>query len=130
MKVYLAAPFGRWVEAKAARAKVRAAGHACASEWIDVAEACGGRERLSEQNRGMLCDALYRNDHDLATSDAVVALLFDGEGGAMFGETRLAISFGMPVAWVGSREVADAYREGCHRVADVEQALRALEVQP
>lgn len=124
MKVYIAAPFGRWSRAKRLRTMLRAAGYTCASEWIDDAERLGGRE--STGNVGVMRDALARNDHDVLTSDVLIALTFPAEGGEMFCEATLARLSGIPVLWAGERQIGSSVREGCHAFDDVADALRWL----
>lgn len=124
MKAYVASPFARWTRAKRIRVLLRELGYSVDSAWIDDAERAQGRE---SENVGLMRDAMARNDHDVATSDVVIALTFPGEGGEMFAEARLALHLGIPVLWVGSRRIGSCYRDGSERYDEVMDAFARIE---
>lgn len=103
MKIYFAAPYRYAREVRALHTMATVAGHEPTSRW---AEAAGEQEHLSDD---IAAQALRMNDHDVLTSDLVIALGVEGTGRAMFGEVRIACAMGIPVVYLGP-DYLDAHR--------------------
>lgn len=119
VKVYVASPYGRAATARETHAILESLDMTPSSSWCVAAKA-------SEDLRDAAFHAA-QNDRDLASSHAVLALGFPGEGRAMFGEIRLACALGIPVFYVGP-DYLDAHRPGVQRFGDLFGALAALTV--
>lgn len=118
VKVYVAAPYARAATARETHAILeQLGGMVPSSSWC-----------VAAKDKEDLRDAAFhaaQNDRDLASSHAVLALEFPGEGRAMFGEIRLACALGIPVFYVGP-DYLDAHRPGVQRFEDFFAALAAL----
>lgn len=108
MKVYVAAPWGRAGAADDAHKALRKVGVIPTSRWVDQAREAGP-DLPSPQDAAR---AILMNDTDIAGSDAVLVLSFLGEGGEMFAEARYALVLGLPVVWVGARQILSVWRPG------------------
>jgi hypothetical protein len=56
----------------------------------------------------------------------VLVLARDGAGAEMFGEARLALEYGIPTVWFGTRRPLSAYRPGVVRVETIDEAMEQL----
>jgi hypothetical protein len=122
-KVYVAAPYDDAPAVREAHGWLRANRFIPVSSWADKVE---GPERLDLLTSAQ-CHAIAEgNDRDLLSAHALLVLSRAGAGGEMFGEARLALEFGIPVVWVGSRRPLTAYRRGVVRVYTREAGLEQL----
>lgn len=128
MRVYVAAPFGRVAEALEAHALLVSAGLTPSARWVEAASKLTGKESLSWGYEGS-GRAIAENDADLATSAAVIAMAWPGEGGEMFAEVRFFTDLGRPLYWVGERKILSAYRPGVVHVGSLDEAVAKCVMQ-
>jgi hypothetical protein len=122
--VYVAAPYLDARAVRALHAALRASGIQPTSHWAEAAE---GPERLDALPVADVRAIARKNDDDLLSAHALIALLREGAGAEMFAEVRLALDNGIPVVWVGARRPLSAYREGVLRVGRVEEAFALVQ---
>jgi len=136
-RCYVAAPFGDAPFVREVHARLRAMGVVPTSTWAEPADGVAAPDGTPEDLAALPLEAVQaiaaRNDHALASSDAVLVLpcvcvspASKGGGREMFAEARLAVAFGIPVIWVGSPRPLTAYREGVARVSTLDEALEEL----
>ena len=123
MRVYVAAPFCRAVEALAAHHALVAVGLQPVSRWVRYALESGGVDAPSPE---VARHAISQNDDDVVSADAVLALSYPREGGEMFAEVRFALLLGKPVLWVQGRQILSAHRRGVVLVASLSEAVAWL----
>ena len=87
MKVYIAAPFGRYREALQVAKELERRGQEVTSSWLKVAEELGGKDVLSHT---AALEALTENNRDIDAADAALGLVWRGEGQEMFLEMARA----------------------------------------
>ena len=118
-RIYIAAPYARAKEARAAGLFLVSRGLCIESTW-DIAAA--GPESLDSV---CAAEAIKINDSELQISDAVLCLAYRGEGGEMYCELTRALIAGKPVYWVSmdGRDVLSAWRPGVVRCASVDDAI-------
>lgn len=130
IRVYVAAPFGRWsIAAGIGRALENMAPVRLVASWLDVASKAHGIDRLDsiEDARRQA----KQNDRELEGAHVVLALGFPHEGREMFAEVRMAVEYGIPVVWCGPTYLT-AMREGVVRIgkdvmrADWHDAVNAV----
>lgn len=118
--VFVCAPFGRASEVRAVHAQLLRARFRPTSRWAEF----GGPETLADE---VIClRALAQNLSDMLTSNAVLALGFDGEGCEMFVEIGRALAIGKRVFWTG-RHGLSWWGSDVVRCDNIEHAIRELE---
>ncbi|MBP9863666.1 MAG: hypothetical protein KBD62_37315 [Kofleriaceae bacterium] len=129
-RVYVIAAYTAAPEVRTLHTRLRMAGHEPTSSW---AEEAAGPEDLASLTPGQ-CGAIWdRNDQDMIDANVVVVLA-DTPAREGFLEAQRAFDLRKRIVWVGRPTLTvRAYIGPASRlvvVADVDQALRALEVQP
>jgi len=87
MKVYVAAPFGRYREALLVAKELERRGFEVTSSWLKAAEELGGVD-LAEPSVAQ--EAWLQNTRDILRSDVALGLVWTGEGQEMFLELARA----------------------------------------
>lgn len=129
-RVYVIAAYTAAPEVRILHTRLRMAGHEPTSSW---AEEATGPEDLASLTPGQ-CGAIWdRNDQDMIDANVVVVLA-DTPCREGFFEAQRAFDLRKRIVWVGRPTLTvRAYIGPASRlvvVADVDAALRALEVQP
>ena len=123
MRVYLAGPWVRRDEVRAAREHVRAAGFTVDCRWIDF------DATQHDENAEVVMSREALNDvEDILESDALMVLnLEKSEGKAV--EQGIAFSRGIPVVVVGPFSNVFQRLQGFARVDTLEEGLAVLKVK-
>jgi hypothetical protein len=121
LSIYVAAPYSDAPLVRGVHKELRRAGCKPTSQWAEDAK---GAENL-ELPLGDLRRLAMGNDDAIRESDRMLVLAREGAGGEMFSEVRYAITFAVPVYWVG-RTILSAFRPGVARYADLADAIAAV----
>ena len=125
MKVYLAAPWVRKDDAKAARAQLQAAGIDVTSHWLEH-EGSATDSTGSTSPIAYIQEQAVQDIKDVRRADYLVVLNLErSEGKAV--ETGVAIANGIPVISVGKR--SNIFQTLGLEVETLEQAINFLSVQ-
>jgi nucleoside 2-deoxyribosyltransferase len=128
MRIYLAAPWVRKADAKAAAAVIEAAGHTITKRWWEHREVpgYGGQFRdCPEDQREELAEQAYEDWRGVETADAMIVLnLEKSEGKAV--EQGFALAYGVRLIVVGPLLNLFQYLPGVTRVSTLDEALASL----
>lgn len=128
MKVYVAAPFGEYVEVLRSCRRLHLNEHEPTASWgVIAAELNGVCEAVPIGDQRRLNNA-HLDMHDVRRSDAVIVLVPESGGTGMWVEVGMAIAWGKRVLCVGPALERTIFCALCEVYETPEAALDALNI--
>ncbi len=126
MRVYVAAPWVRKADARAAADKLRARGFEVTSHWLDVEERTDDPTGMNRSLERLQQEA-KQDIYDVMTAEVLIVLnLEKSEGKAV--ETGIALAHGKQVFSVGPR--SNIFQTLGHEVSSLEEVMDYLLPKP